>query len=86
MKRYVMKQMNICEPIGNNCFCCKYALKCGDCSGCPVKWSNNSSDDRTCMNKDSSYFKARSAFLNYDYDIFRQLAKEVSELPEREDV
>ena len=63
-----------------NCFCCAYAKQFSfdDCEAeCPIKWYN---DEGYCMDDTSPYYKL---LYTKDFDTFRALAKEISELPER---
>lgn len=69
-----------CSDICYNyfCWCCVYAHN--DCSKCPVKWTRSSK----CS---SDIYKTWQIYCDYnDYLSASEVAKRISELPEREDV
>lgn len=79
VKKRILKSMNITEPIKNSCFCCEYADI--DCYRCPIVWKIT----KKCFNRDSLYLRFEMSRITKNFDEFRRLAKEISELPERED-
>lgn len=70
-----------------NCFCCEYTgsnngqFNCGDC---PLKWPNGG----TCFGDgiNGLYIRAWDACVNDNYAEAAKLARQIANLPEREDV
>ena len=73
------------DDIAGNSFCCEYAAKQNTlpCKGkCPIKWCDEDEfDSICCVTHDSSLYA--KILCTKDFDTFRALAKEISELPER---
>lgn len=61
------------------CFCCEYGHNSNNCKSCPVKWKN-----------ERCYLSEYEEFCHFihtkRYNESRTVAKEISELPEREDI
>lgn len=72
------------ENIFSNCFCCEYAFQnVISCTNCPINWGNNA-ESRACIRSESPYCKWIIAGNKADWQQAAILAKEISELPEKQ--
>ncbi len=72
-----------------HCYCCQYVIEKGDlgsrCTLCPVLWgTENNRNDNFCMG-DGAYNKWADAVRNGDWAEAAALARQIAELPEREE-
>lgn len=83
IKCKTIKDMGIKEHILLSCFCCEY--NGNDCTRCPIDWGNQLID-AVCSSPGSPYLNLYRELKNKNFSKFRNLAKQISELPERRDV
>ncbi len=74
-----------------NCFCCQYAIEIqgrfSRCTVCPVIWNTaRGRDCNSCCGEGSVFMAWRNAINTGNWAEAAALAREIAELPEREDV
>ena len=75
--------------IKNDCYCCEYEQEFldDDCNHCPILWVSAGEKYKYCVAKSSPYMKWTIASeITQDYRECAKYAREIANLPAREDV